>query len=80
MKGRRVPPRQQPELPPADECDRLYFEQHPNATEYIRPYESGEFPIEFFSPPGHCVLMRVMQIAPGIRSPKPFLSKIGVAA
>jgi hypothetical protein len=77
MKGRRVPP---PSAPTADECDRIYFEQHPEATEYIRPYESGEFPIEFFAPDGHNVLMRVTQIAPGIRSRKPFLSKIGVAA
>ncbi len=43
--------------------DRRYFEQHPGALSYVRPYVPGELPGT--CPPG--TLVRVIQIMPGVR-------------
>ena len=48
--------------------DRVYFEQHPEASSYVRPYVPGELlgqPV----PPG--TLIRVHQIRPGVRLREP---------
>ena len=90
MKGRNVPPKQDqqrqpikitsPENAAAIEADRLYFEQHPDASVYVREYRSGELPCEFFAPDGHTILIEVTQLIPGVRYRRPILSKIEVAA
>ncbi len=43
--------------------DRVYFERHPGALSYVRPYVPGELPGT--CPPG--TLVRVIQIMPGVR-------------
>jgi len=43
------------------ETDRLYFEQYPTATEYIRPIIEGECPAT------DCAVIQVTQISPGNR-------------
>jgi hypothetical protein len=48
--------------------DRVYFEQHPEASSYVRPYVPGELlgqPV----PPG--TLIRVHQLEPGVRLREP---------
>ena len=46
----------------ASELDRVYFEQHPGETEYVRPIVPGEFPPEV-----DANNVMVTQVTPGIR-------------
>jgi hypothetical protein len=51
------------------DTDRKYFEEHPEATEYTRPYIEGELPNLVPVVSGVCdnPMIRVVQIKPGIR-------------
>jgi hypothetical protein len=51
----------------AADDDRIWFEQHPGETERIRP----PFPNELDGIDPNCSLLRVVQIAPGVRMRKP---------
>ncbi len=46
------------------EQDRLYFEAHPKASQYVRPAVQGEFG-ENIVPRG--AVVTVFQVAPGVR-------------
>jgi hypothetical protein len=58
----------------ASELDRLYFENNPDETEYIREIIPGEFGSHVFTPEaGEPKHVRVAQLAPGVRTRKPIL-------
>ena len=54
------------------ERDRAYFEEHPDAQMYARPYVPGELPPDSLaaigiSPPDQDTVIVVRQIRPGVR-------------
>lgn len=50
------------------EMDRLWFEKHPEATFYDRPYVPGEFGVETDEQMAAIGFTRVHQIEPGVRT------------
>ncbi len=58
-------------LDQVSETDRKWFEDHPEATEYTRPYVEGEIhPNVFPVMSGVCdkPMVRVVKVAPGVRA------------
>ena len=71
-----IPPRRfRPLIERVRDRDRAYFEKHPGATEYLRPYVPGEFwPVAY--PDATHVL--VTQIVPGFRTKTILICREGV--
>ncbi len=77
--GRRTieperPTRYQRALDRASDQDRLYFQAHPDADEYIRRYRPGEF---FPLLPDNVRRVRVQQIMSGVRLRSPLIEGVG---
>ncbi len=53
------------------EMDRLWFEEHPDADAYDRPYVPGEFGVETDEQMTAIAFTRVHQLAPGVRARTP---------
>jgi hypothetical protein len=60
----------------ASEMDRIWFEQHPGATERLRP----PYPAELVMCGGACAHVRVRQVAPGVRMRMPVFANDGGVA
>lgn len=58
--------------------DRAYFEEHPDQTEYVRPFVPFEFPPEVLDPVpfGYQRMVIVRKLGEGLRARQPFIVRV----